>query len=317
MASPRYDRLHGQEQHVLEALPQPFASRMSRLDDPFATQSVEYSSERFTGYKSLFSKSSFGTVDTESDENARYSDLVSSQNPPSSQTPFKTSNSHETLHLKDWQWEFAASAFSLACFVAVVLVLAIYHNKSLSRWNFVFDISLNTLIALLSTLSRTALLVPVASCISQLKWIHLAHSPRTLRAVQIFDDASRGPWGSLQLIWKLHFRTKLATWGSIITILSLTMGPFAQQLLSYPSRLQFEPGATFYTSQIYDSGTSRSLDDEYAWLRGMFIAYTHRLLLMHCRPQDGPQNARRNIVRTVQLKHTCAIHVPLRKLPLG
>jgi hypothetical protein len=108
---------------------------------------MDYNTDRFTNDRSNLDRSSFGAVDTELDQNAQYSDFVSSQNQPSPQTPIKTPNRHETLQLKDWQWEFAASAFSLACFVAVFLVLAIYHNKSLLRWNFVFDISLNTLIA--------------------------------------------------------------------------------------------------------------------------------------------------------------------------
>ena len=114
--------------------------------------------------------------------------------------------------------------------------------------------SLNTLVAILSTLARTALLVPVASCISQLKWIYLVSASRSLRSVQVFDDASRGPWGSMELIWKLNFRSKLASWGSVITILTLMMGPFSQQLLLYPSRPQYSPtGATFHASQVYNS----------------------------------------------------------------
>jgi hypothetical protein len=166
----------------------------------------------------------------------------------------------DSFSLKDWQWEFAAAGFSLVCVVAIIIVLAAYQEKPLSSWRFVYNITPNTLVALLSTLSRTALIVPVASCISQLKWIHLVSSPRPLRELQVFDDASRGPWGSLELIWKLHFKTKLATWASIITILSLTMGPLSQQLLSYPSRLHYDSaGATFYRSQIYDSGASRGV----------------------------------------------------------
>ncbi|RAQ99693.1 hypothetical protein DDE82_007996 [Stemphylium lycopersici] len=162
------------------------------------------------------------------------------------------------FHLRDWVWEITAAVFSLTCLVAIIIVLRTHQEKSLASWHFVYDITLNTLVALLSTLSRTALIVPVASCISQLKWIHLVSSPRPLRELQIFDDASRGPWGSLELIWRLHFRTKLATWGALITIVSLTMGPLSQQLLSYPSRLTFrESGAIFYRAQVYDSGGSR------------------------------------------------------------
>ncbi|KAF7518915.1 hypothetical protein G7054_g13272 [Neopestalotiopsis clavispora] len=163
--------------------------------------------------------------------------------------------------LRDWQWEISASIFSLGCFAAIVGVLATYDAKSLASWNFVFGITLNTLIAILSTLSRSTLLVPVTSCISQLKWIHLVAASRPLREVQVFDDASRGPWGSLELIWKLHIKTKLATWGSVITILTLAMGPFTQQLLSYPSRSVVSGTATYYTGHIYDSawGQSRTM----------------------------------------------------------
>ncbi|KAF2225882.1 hypothetical protein BDZ85DRAFT_279545 [Elsinoe ampelina] len=157
------------------------------------------------------------------------------------------------FRVRDWQWEFAASLFSLGCFAAVVGVLAANDQRPLSRWEFVFGITLNTFIAILSTLSRTALLVPVASGFSQLKWIHLMGPPRPLRDVQTFEDASRGPWGSFELIRRLHVGSKLATWGSLITILTLAMGPFAQQLLSYPARSVLNDGAVFYRSQIYDS----------------------------------------------------------------
>jgi hypothetical protein len=157
--------------------------------------------------------------------------------------------------------KICSSCFQPICFVAVVGVLISFDGKSLSTWDFVFNININTIIAVLSALSRTALLMPVASCISQLKWIHIIGASRRLYDIQMFDDASRGPWGSVVLIWNLHIKTKLATWGSFITILTLAMGPFAQQLLSYSVRPVFSDGATFRRSQVYDSsyGTCRNL----------------------------------------------------------
>jgi hypothetical protein len=251
MASPRYDRLRGQEQYSLDALPHEFAPQsMYRPDTQPAAPNINHSSDTINE----------DTRSLNMSYTAQYPDSGCSQ--PASQNFTKAPRNQGKFHLRAWQWEIAASAFSLACFAAVVITLAMYHDQQ-----FLFDISLNTVIAFISTLSRTALLVPVASCISQLKWIYLIRSPHTLREVQVFDNASRGPWGSLELIWKLHYRTKLATWGSIITVLSLTMGPFAQQLLSNQSRLQFSPGATFYSSQVYDSGTSRNTSE--SWLRGI------------------------------------------------
>ncbi|KAF3006873.1 hypothetical protein E8E13_010919 [Curvularia kusanoi] len=157
------------------------------------------------------------------------------------------------FRFRDWQWEFGACAFSVGCLATIVGVLAAYQHRSLASWTFVLGISVNTLIAILSTFSRTALMVPVASCISQLKWIHLVGGSRSLQEMQVFEDASRGPWGSLELIWRLHLKSKLATWGALITILTLAMDPFAQQLVSYPSREVLIGDATFYTSHIYDS----------------------------------------------------------------
>ena len=189
-------------------------------------------------------------------------------NPGPPQQQYNQARKHERFHFSDWRWEFASITFSLACFAAVVIVLITFQNKPLSSWHFISSISLNTVIAILSTLSRTALLVPVTSCISQLKWIHLVSSPRPLREFQVFDDASRGPWGALELIWRLHVKTKLASWGSLIIILTLAMGPFTQQLLSYPLKLHSSPEAIFYGSQTYDSGTIRAVT--FSWVLSMF-----------------------------------------------
>jgi hypothetical protein len=93
--------------------------------------------------------------------------------------------SHVRFRVKDWWEEFTVVTLSLVGLLAIVIVLAVYQNKTLSSWQFVFNISFNTWVAILSTLSRTALLVPVASCISQLKWIRLVRSPCALREVQL------------------------------------------------------------------------------------------------------------------------------------
>ncbi|KAF3053385.1 hypothetical protein E8E11_011807 [Didymella keratinophila] len=210
---------------------------------------TSYSGHDITDYRNDHSAPSL----TASEPKSRYLPDSSTQKLYPTEVITNPLTEKHLFDFRDWQWEFGASVFSLGCFAAVIGVLAANEQKSLAGWTFVFGISLNTLIAILSTLSRTALMVPVASCISQLKWIHLASTSRPLRDVQVFDDASRGPWGSLELIWRLHIKSTLATWGALITILTLAMGPFAQQLVSYPSRDVLADDATFYTSHIYDS----------------------------------------------------------------
>jgi hypothetical protein len=256
-----FSQPHDQQYHPLDDISSTYIGSTSPMPSvPYASQDADYNSTAYLGYD-ITDHHGDGSVPPGLAPVAQYppgSPIQELQAPEIvSDAPGKSAQ----FSLQDWQWEFGAFIFSMGCFAAVVGVLASYNTRSLASWNFVFGITLNTLVAILSTLSRTALLVPVASCISQLKWIHLVTAPRSLRDVQVFDDASRGPWGSLELIWRLHIGAKLATWGSVITILTLAMGPFTQQLLSYPSRSIISGNATYYTSHIYDSawGESRSL----------------------------------------------------------
>lgn len=64
---------------------------------------------------------------------------------------------------------------------------------------------------------------------SQLKWSWFKH-PRPIDHVTTYDDASRGVWGSLLLIFKLR-APLLPTLGAIITILAIAVDPFVQQIV--------------------------------------------------------------------------------------
>ena len=81
-------------------------------------------------------------------------------------------------------------------------------------------------------------MLSTAACLSQLKWTHFESKPRKLRDLETFDDASRGPWGSLRLLFARGTGSlNSAVWlGCLITILVLAMETFGQQLLSFPER---------------------------------------------------------------------------------
>jgi hypothetical protein len=109
-------------------------------------------------------------------------------------------------------------------------------------------------------------MLAVAGCISQLKWLYFKHSPHSIRDMQTFDNASRGPMGAFELLTRLNpthvFMHRnagagWAFWASILTILALALDPFAQQVLSFPLRsvpTQAGSLASISTAQIYDSG---------------------------------------------------------------
>nr|WDW19291.1 DUF3176 [Penicillium meliponae] len=120
----------------------------------------------------------------------------------------------KAVQLDSWMYEWIAVCFSVACFVAIFCVLQIYNGQltpSLPR-----ERTLNTIVSLLATASKTALMYVVGECIAQL-----------------YDSASRGPWGSLCILIKDRFRS-IVTLGAVIVLLALAFDPFVQQLLSYP-----------------------------------------------------------------------------------
>lgn len=65
------------------------------------------------------------------------------------------------------------------------------------------------------------------SGLSQLKWLWF-HRQHVMTDMELFDLASRGPLGALQLMIRLR-RPNLAFLGSLIVLVGLAIGPFTQQ----------------------------------------------------------------------------------------
>lgn len=69
--------------------------------------------------------------------------------------------------LRWWLVEIFASLISVASFIATVSVVKHYQGQGVQEVNLPSSLNLNGLIALLSTVNRVALMVPVASVLSQ------------------------------------------------------------------------------------------------------------------------------------------------------
>ncbi|KAI0164687.1 hypothetical protein GGR57DRAFT_497564 [Xylariaceae sp. FL1272] len=184
---------------------------------------------------------------------------------------------HPHFSILDWWWEITALLACIGGTVAMIVILAIENDKSLSHWHFVvcidflFTTSLsfciviisrisraiapNSLISIFSTITKSALMVTVASCLSQLKWVYFDDTIQPLRHFELFEEASRGPWGSAVFSLVVHFRAKLALFGSIVTIVALAFEPFTQQIIAFPTRsIPSEQVADFGVTTAYDSG---------------------------------------------------------------
>jgi hypothetical protein len=100
--------------------------------------------------------------------------------------------------LSGWWPEMLSCAVSIISTISLVFVLRNYNNNALPQWP--LGLTLNTLIAFLATVSRSTFIIPVNECVSQSKWLWFRRN-KPLKDFQTFDEASRGPWGSLKLVF--------------------------------------------------------------------------------------------------------------------
>lgn len=136
--------------------------------------------------------------------------------------------------LTDWGWELASIALSIGCMAAIIVVLITTDGKSLSEWH--MSISPNTVVSIFSTFVKSSMLLVMTECISQLKWIYFQQKSHSVAELELFDFASRGPLGSLKLLWHINWRAVLSSSCAILILLALAMDPFAQQILQYSTQ---------------------------------------------------------------------------------
>lgn len=133
---------------------------------------------------------------------------------------------------KNWVWECVAVSFSVLCMVAIAIIALSIDGIWLPQWH--LDLQPSTVISILTTASQSSLMFSVAEIIAFSKRFYFKASPRPLKELDVFDSASRGPLGSLNLLWP--GRSGLRPWkayaGASITIVALAMGPFSQQTIS-------------------------------------------------------------------------------------
>jgi hypothetical protein len=120
-------------------------------------------------------------------------------------------------------------AIFVGAFLAIVATIYSYQGRPLPEWP--YHLTVNTLIAIYVVILKAALLLVTAQGIGQLKWRWFERE-RPLIHLADFDDASRGVWGSLNLLWMLKARYIIASFGAFITVAALLIGPFAQQVIS-------------------------------------------------------------------------------------
>ncbi|CAI7628860.1 unnamed protein product [Penicillium bialowiezense] len=149
-----------------------------------------------------------------------------SESPPPS-TKQDTSLAGKNIIPDTWTFEGITIIF--------IVVLQVYDQKP--RPPLHYGITLNAIVSILATASKSALLFVVGECIGQLKWVwfYKGSERRQLSDMQLFDSASRGPMGSLVMTFQ-HRGKSLVSLGAVVLVCALAIDPFMQQILAYPLR---------------------------------------------------------------------------------
>ncbi|CAI7620592.1 unnamed protein product [Penicillium viridicatum] len=135
-----------------------------------------------------------------------------------------------------WKFELLALVGSACSFLVMVVVLAVYNGRSM------FDsknVTLNAIISVLSVAMKASLTFAVAELIGQWKWILFDQNARPLMDFDRIDTASRGPLGSLKVIFRMRGLNWPLRLGALLILLTVGLDPFSQQLLQLEERIQY------------------------------------------------------------------------------
>lgn len=148
-----------------------------------------------------------------------------------------------------------ACTLVLCTFAAIVVTLVVVDGRPLP--NMPFHVSINTLVAICSTIVKIAAAFVLAEGISQAKWAWY-RKPHNFRDFLFYDNASRGPWGAAQLIWYLRCRPLVASLGALITIIAALIDPLSQKLIKLNdcNITLFDEEVSLPRTQLYDEGST-------------------------------------------------------------
>jgi len=134
-----------------------------------------------------------------SDNTTLYAKFSTEEPSSHTRTAYKVSRAEEW-----WVLEVFCTLLSLGAVVAISVILKLHDKRPSATWTFYF--SINAVISTLGTLAKSALALGVSACLAQGKWIWFKKRQHRLRDFELLDNASRGPLGSMELLWKTRGR---------------------------------------------------------------------------------------------------------------
>ncbi|KAK4442632.1 hypothetical protein QBC34DRAFT_452984 [Podospora aff. communis PSN243] len=155
-----------------------------------------------------------------------------------------------------WTLELLSLLLSIAALGSAVGLLVHFDQKPVADWN--ASVSLNAIVSALGNVSRATLAFAISGCIAQGKWNWFAGRSDSLIAFDRFDDATKGPWGSLRLLPTVARRRHWITLGVLVTVILVGFEPFLQAALNLEDRTFVFPGdASGSAGNLNEATTSR------------------------------------------------------------
>lgn len=189
----------------------------------------------------------------------------------------KNQEFQRSRRIQAWSWEILAAIVSITSLAVVTTSLLVMDGQRLVDWK--LPVSPNAIVSILVTFSKSSLLMLVAEGISQLKWIYFAEKEQRLYDLQIFDAASRGPWGAVRLLLARRIKPALVCIGAVVTIVALAMDPCAQQILELRTVMLESPTdtamirtATAYEVAVQEGSGISAFAGETTMARSSFAA---------------------------------------------
>jgi hypothetical protein len=133
--------------------------------------------------------------------------------------------------LKRWLLEILSWLISAVCLAAIVAIYIRIEDEYVFGPEYTLINVANTLGKIMSA----ALIIPTSEALGQLKWNWFYNSSNAMWDFEIFDKATRGPWGAAMLLYRTKGRS-LAALGAVLVMLMLAIDTFLQQVVIFSDR---------------------------------------------------------------------------------
>lgn len=148
-----------------------------------------------------------------------------------------------------WLWEMVCCVLATSSLIAIIATLRTHDSNTLPQWP--YGLSINTIIATYTFVLKASAGLVLTEGLSHLKWTKLSQ-PQSLHSFVAHDDASRGPLGSMKLLYQ-NRGWHISSLGALITILIVLLDPFTQQIVRYYDcqKISSRENATISRTNVY------------------------------------------------------------------